>query len=80
MASMVSSDLIIIGDFNFPLIKWVDGLGHVVSSNGDSPFVSCLSDNFLHQTVDKPTRHHGNQNPSLLDLVILSNPDSLIRN
>ena len=47
MSSTVSSDLIIIRDFNFPLIEWVDGLGHVVSNNGDSPFVSCLSDNFF---------------------------------
>ena len=84
MASLVSqtvaSDLIIIGDFNFPSVEWVDGLGHPASGGGDSPFVSCLSDNFLHQTVEKPTRHRGDQNPSLLDLVILSDPDSLIRN
>ena len=43
-------------------------------------FLSCLSNNFLHQTIDKPTRYRPDQNLLLLDLVILHYPDSLIKN
>ena len=46
----------------------------------DSPFLSCLSNNFLHQTVDKPTRYRADQSPLLLELVILRDTDSLICN
>jgi len=75
-----SFELIITGDFNFPAIEWVEGTGHISSNSRDSPFLSCLSNNFLHQTIDKPTRYRADQNPSLLDLVILRDTDSLIRN
>ena len=47
VSPMVVSDLIIIGDSNLTLIEWVDGLGHAVLNNGDSSFVSYLSNNFL---------------------------------
>ena len=73
-----SPQLIIIGDFSFPAIEWVEGTGHSSSNSRDSSFLSCLSNNFLHQTIDKPTRHRADQNPSLLDLVMLHDPDSLI--
>ena len=75
-----SFELIITGDFNFPAIEWVEGTGHISSNSRDSPFLSCLSNNFLHQTIDKPTRYRADQNPLLLDLVILRDTDSLIRN
>jgi len=76
----VVPDLIIIGDFNFPPVEWADGLSHVASSNEEPLLVSFLSDHFHHQTVDKPTKHRVDQNYSLLDLVILSDPDSHIKN
>ena len=73
-----SCELIITGDFYFPAIEWVEGIGHFSSNSRDSPFLSCLSNNFLYQTIDKPTRHIADQNPLLLDLVILHDTDSLI--
>ena len=76
----ISSELIIIGDFYFPVIEWVEGTGHPLSHSRDSPFLSCLSNNFLYKTIDKPTRHRADQNPLLFNLIILHDPDSLIRN
>ena len=75
-----SFETIIVGDFNLPEILWIDGYGSSKTKTTGSPFASCLSNNYLYQTVNELTRIHCDQNPSLLDLVIFSSPELLISN
>jgi len=62
--------VIILGDFNFTELDW-SGIDKLDVSH---PFVECLSDNFLNQLVDEPTREG-----RYLDLV-LSTDESSIQN
>ena len=57
------SDCVILGDFNFPEIRWDDGIG----MGGNAEFLDTIEDNFLTQLVEDPTR--GN---NILDLVFVS--------
>ena len=77
MTNFASYDLVLMGDFNLPEIQWIDGSGFC---NRDSPFLSALSDNSLCQTISQPTCYREGQVSNILDLVILSNPDLLIKN
>ena len=62
--------VIVMGDFNFPNIQWVDGSGFTNSSTGeDFMFTNLLLDCYLFQLVEHPTR--GN---NILDLVITNTP------
>ena len=62
--------VIVMGDFNFPNIQWVDGSGFTTSSTGeDFMFTNLLLDCYLFQLVEHPTR--GN---NILDLVITNTP------
>ena len=58
------------GDFNFPELD----RGRPESIGDSHPFIECMSNNFLTQTVDEPTREK-----NYLDLVLCSDP-SLIDN
>ena len=61
----------ITGDFNYPGIRWVDGSGFVSNDIGvEYEFTILLSDAFLYQLVDAPTR-----GINILDLVLSSNVD-----
>ena len=60
-----------IGDFNCPTINWQTDDGGGVF---ERKLVDCLNDNFLEQVIDEPTRYRNGQNPSLLDLIITSEP------
>ena len=66
------SEIIIVGDFNAPRVNWTH-------DEGASPFerrlIDCVNDNFLQQLIDVPTRYRFGQNPSLLDLILTSDPD-----
>ena len=75
-----SFEKIIVGDFNLPEILWIDGYGSSKTWTTGFPFASCLSNNCLYQTVHEPTRIFSDQNPSILDLVIVSSPEILISN
>ncbi len=62
---------LITGDFNYPGIRWVDGSGFVNSDIGvEYEFTNLLSDAFLYQLVDAPTR-----GVNTIDLVLSSNVD-----
>src|SRR5437899_4399682 len=63
-------EVVIMGDFNFPELDW----GRPESIDDSHPFIECMSNNFLTQTVDEPTRFK-----NYLDLVLCSDP-SLIDN
>jgi len=59
--------LLLMGDFNYPVINWEDLSASSVSGQ---MFVDSLEDHFLVQHVKNNTR-----NDSILDLVITSEPD-----
>ena len=62
--------ILVVGDFNFPNIQWVEGSGLAYSSSGEeASFTSLLTDYYLFQLMEHPTR--GN---NILDLVITSTP------
>ena len=77
MSNFASYDLFLLGDFNHPEIQWIDGLDFC---DRDSSFLSALSDNFFCQTISQPTNFREGQVSNTLDLVILCNPDCLIKN
>ena len=60
--------IIITGDFNFPRISWSE---NVVTATGESErfFHNILSDHFLNQLIDIPTREN-----TVLDLIITNIP------
>ena len=63
--------IIITGDFNFPRISWSE---NVVTATGESErfFHNILSDHFLNQLIDIPTREN-----TVLDLIITNIPDNI---
>ncbi|XP_048583964.1 uncharacterized protein LOC125563139 [Nematostella vectensis] len=62
------AEVLIVGDFNFPKIQWVEGSGFVNSDVGIvCEFANILSDAFLYQLVEAPTRKE-----NILDLVLVS--------
>jgi hypothetical protein len=63
-------EVFIMGDFNFPELDW----GKPESICDSHPFIDCMSNNFLTQLVEEPTRAN-----NYLDLVLCSDP-SLIDN
>ena len=75
-----SLETIIVGDFNLPETLWIDGYGSSKTQTKGSPFASCLSNNYLYQTVNEPTRIFSDQNPPLLGLVTVSRPEILMSN
>ena len=75
-----SFETVIVGDFNLPEILWIDGYGSSKIQTTGSPFACCLSNNYLYQTMNEPTRICSDQNSSLLDLLIVSSPEILISN
>ena len=58
----------ILGDFNFPAIKWQGGW----TGDKDNKFIECIRDAFLMQMVSKPTRTRVGQTCNILDLVIIN--------
>ena len=69
--------VLIMGDFNFPSIDWNKEISDKNEHHKASKFLSCVHKNYLTQHVKKPTHHRGNQNPTLIDL-ILTNEEDLI--
>ena len=67
-ASIYSS--VIIGDLNFPELNW----NRIETLSDEHLFIKCVSDNFLMQLVDKPTR-----GKNILDLILCSD-ETLVEN
>ena len=63
-------NLVIIGDFNYPDIDWMN----LSASGGSLDFMNVVMDNFLCQHVDFPTR-----GDNTLDLLLTSDPN-MVRN
>ena len=62
-------DIILLGDFNFLTVEWLNGSGFSETS-GESRFTEVLQDYGFFQIVNAPTRGHGS---NLLDLVLTTN-------
>ena len=56
-------EVVIMGDFNFPELDW----GRADSIGDSHPFIECMSNNFLTQLVEEPTRAK-----NYLDLILCS--------
>jgi exonuclease III len=69
-ASKLKEKLIIMGDFNYPELNW--SLQEKIDEN--HPFIECISNNFLSQIIEEPTR-----GSNFLDLVLCSEV-SIIQN
>ena len=65
-------ELLMVGDYNLPSIDW---MSEIASGKYQSDFLNCVIDNNLDQLVEEPTRHRAGQEPSLLDLILVSNPE-----
>ena len=65
-------EVVFVGDFNAPRVDWTSD---AAASSFGRKLVDCVNDNYLEQCVDKPTRYRLGQIPSLLDLIITSDPE-----
>jgi len=64
-----NTQLLLVGDFNFPDIDW-NSWSPKYNSSQSSKFIEVLRDHMLLQHVNVPTRARGSDNPHTLDLVI----------
>lgn len=71
----VLPNLLIFGDFNLPKISWPNMSNNFNPDTTENLFLDLLFDLNLSQLIDKPTRFRQNQNPSILDLILTSDPD-----
>ena len=69
-----SKNIVITGDLNLPHIDWPAGTG---SSPTERAFIDVWEDMHLDQMVTKHTRYRQNQEPSLLDIILTSFPESI---
>ncbi|KAL3268636.1 hypothetical protein HHI36_007740 [Cryptolaemus montrouzieri] len=60
-------------DFNLTAVPWPLAPNRIYNSPS-GPFVEMIRDSDLHQLVKEPTHFRVNQNPSLLDLVLVNDP------
>jgi hypothetical protein len=67
-------NVIVAGDFNLPNLTWPLCFDSRFSSAG-APLVDFLLNTHATQFVQECTRFRSGQNPSLLDLILISNPD-----
>ena len=68
-----------IGDFNFKEIDWENNTTNAGPNHLSTKFLEMVRDTYLIQHVEKATRHRGDNQPSLLDL-IFSNEEGMIDN
>ena len=71
------SHTLLIGDFNFPEINWINGQVTASDTHPATVFYDSVHDLFLYHHVDFPTRYREGQEPSTLDL-ILTNEEFMI--
>ena len=73
-ARLLKSHSLILGDFNYPVIRWIEGCGFSNSTNSaDSAFCETLQDHSLLQVNPSPTRKE-----NILDLIITDAPDRIM--
>ena len=60
--------LLIMGDFNYPQIDWLNWTSSECSDHPSMKFIETIRDYFLFQHILTPTRCRQNQQPNTLDL------------
>ena len=77
-ATQLSKDkVVLVGDFNLPDIDWMNMTAPGSENNLSNKFLLNLFDNGLFQHIMENTRIRGRNQPSLLDLVITSDEESI---
>ena len=71
-------ELLLVGDFNFPVLKW-DGKDQPTEGSIEARFCDCLNEHFFSQMITEHTRIRNEQQPSVLDLLITNNEDMVVR-
>ena len=71
------SHLLIMGEFNYREINWVENSISMGDNHISSLFLECIRDSYLFQHVKEPTRSRENNQLSILDL-ILTNEKNMI--
>ena len=64
------SHICFVGDFNFRDINWATNTSPHDEESIEMNIIDTVQDCFLHQHITKPTRKRGNDEASLLDLVL----------
>jgi len=68
-----------VGDFNFKNINWKFGTTPRGEGSKEGKFIETIRDCFLYQNITEPTRCHGTDEPSTIDL-LFSNEEMQISN
>ena len=79
-ASQLYEKILICGDLNFPEINWQTFEVDAGPYSAPSQFLECINNNYLMQHVSEPTRRRGKDKPSLIDLIITENSQTLQSN
>ena len=66
------NEIVLVGDFNLPTINWETLTSHDAYSD---TFIETLDSMALEQLIRNPTRYRQAQTPSILDLLIVPNPE-----
>jgi hypothetical protein len=76
--SATAANLFIAGDFNLPTIDWSStdylNIKNYADNSAAYHFVETLINSSLWQLVSEPTPFRQNQNPSMLDLILVNDP------
>ena len=71
-------NVLMVGDFNHPQITWTPApvlAGNHNENHPDVKFIDAINDSMLHQHVQHATRDRENQNSTLDDLILTSDPE-----
>ena len=71
------SHILVVGDFNYKGINWTTWSANVSEKDPANKFLEAVRDSYLIQHIETATRIRGDQEPSLLDLV-LTNEEGMI--
>ena len=67
--------LLILGDFNYPSIDWINENSNKPNDHIASKFLDCVLSNYLNQFILEPTHHRALQTPTLIDLIFSNDPE-----
>ena len=73
------SHLLVMGDFNYREMNWVDNSTTVSENHPATKILECIRDAYLHQHVQELSRLKEKNEPSTLDL-LLPNEESMVEN
>ena len=74
-ADICATNRIIVGDFNYKEIDWVNNVVHASNSHPAAKMYDKINDLFWNQLVTNPTRFREGENENLLDWVLTDNGD-----